>query len=129
MSEVTAAPPTIVVLDDNLLFSAGVASGLKRLGYRARVIDRERGAVERVVDAHPVAILVNLSCRQWDGIALVRELRAVPGLAGVPIIGFTGHTEVDRIEAARAAGCDRVVANSAIASDLASVLRSVHPGA
>jgi CheY-like chemotaxis protein len=127
MSDSTGPSPVVVVLDDNLLFSSGLVAVLKRLGYTARVIDREGGAVSRVAAARPVIILVNLASRGWDGVALVRQLRATSDLAGVPIVGFTGHTEVAQIEAARAAGCNRVVANSAISSDLGSVLRSVLP--
>jgi CheY-like chemotaxis protein len=117
-----STPETIVVIDDNLLFSSSVTAGLKRLGYAPLLLDDARTAAERAASARPAALLVNLGSLRWDGTDLVRSLKAEPALAGVPVIGFTGHTEVARIEAARAAGCDHVVANSAIAGDLASVL-------
>jgi CheY-like chemotaxis protein len=119
----SATSETIVVIDDNLLFSSSLTAGLKRLGYTPLLLDDARTAPERAASARPAGILVNLGSLRWDGVALVRALKAEPALASVPVVGFTGHTEVARIEAARAAGCDHVVANSAISGDLASVLR------
>lgn len=116
---------TIVVLDDNLLFSSSLATGLKRLGYEPLLLSDAREAVSRALAAKPCAILVNLSSLAWDAAALVRSLKAAPELAGVPVVGFAGHKEVDRIRAGRDAGCDHVAANSAVAGDLAGVLRHV----
>jgi CheY-like chemotaxis protein len=118
-----SASGTVAVLDDNLLFSSSVTAGLKRLGYTPLLLDSAKGAAERIAAAQPVAILVNLASLGWDSTDLVRSLKSEPALAGVPLAGYTGHTDVARIEAARAAGCDLVVANSAISSDLPSVLR------
>jgi CheY-like chemotaxis protein len=117
------ASGTVVVLDDNLLFSASLTAGLKRLGYEPLLLTDEKGAAQRAADARPVAILINLGSRRWDSSALVRSLKAEPTLSSVPLVGYSGHTEVDRIAAGRAAGCDFVVANSAVSGDLASVLR------
>jgi CheY-like chemotaxis protein len=114
---------TVVLLDDNLLSSSGLVSGLKRLGYTPRLLSEANDAVARAAGAAPAVVLVNLAARAWDSDALVRALKDEAALAGVPVVGFCGHLEVDRIHAARSSGCDLVVANSAIASDLAGVLR------
>jgi CheY-like chemotaxis protein len=84
---------------------------------------QKKFAAERAAAARPVALLINLGSRRWDTSALIRSLKADPALTRVPLVGYTGHTEVDRIEAGRAAGCDLVVANSAVSGDLATVLR------
>jgi len=114
---------TIVLLDDNLLSSSGLMTALKRAGYRVVLLYEARDAPARASAAAPRAILVNLASLAWNATALVRNLKAEPGLAGVPIVGFAGHKEVERIAAAREAGCDHVAANSAIAADPAAVLR------
>jgi thiamine monophosphate synthase len=53
----------------------------------------------------------------------VRGPRVIVKWTGVPVVGFAGHQEVERIAAARQAGCDHVAANSAITADPATVLR------
>lgn len=115
-------PRRAALIDDNLLFTSQISAGLAKLGLAAEVIGSPHGAVERLAAAPPAIILVNLSSDRLRPLELVRALKAEPRLAGVPVVGFTGHTEQARIQAARAAGCDRVAANSAVTGDLKAVL-------
>jgi CheY-like chemotaxis protein len=121
----TPESATIVLLDDNLLSSSGLAATLKRQGYRVALLTDARDAPARAAAAAPGVILVNLTALAWDANALVRAMKGEPALAGVPVVGFAGHKEVERIAAAREAGCDHVVANTAIAADPGSVLRNL----
>lgn len=123
----TEPPRRVALIDDNLLFSSQIGAGLAQLGLPADVIGSPGGAVERLAAAPPAVILVNLSSDRLRPLELVRAIKEEPRLAGVPVIGFTGHTEQARIEAGRAAGCDRVVANSAVSGDLRAVLARVLP--
>src|SRR5688500_2733721 len=113
------------LIDDNLLFSSQISAGLARLGLAVDTVGSPGGTVERLADAPPAVILVNLASDRLQPLGLVRAVKAEPRLAAVPVIGYTGHTEQARIQAGRDAGCDRVVANSAITGDLASVLGRV----
>jgi len=122
-----SSPRRAALIDDNLLFSGQISAGLARLGLAAEVIGSPAGAVERLAASPPVVILVNLSSDRLGPLELVRAIKAEPRLASVPVIGFTGHTEQTRIEAGRQAGCDRVVANSAVTGDLGAVLGRILP--
>jgi CheY-like chemotaxis protein len=122
-----ASPRRAALIDDNLLFSSQITAGLARLGLAAEVIGSPAGAVERLAAAPPVVILVNLSSDRLRPLEVVRAIKTEPRLAGVPVVGFTGHTEQERITAAREAGCDRVAANSAVTGDLGSVLGRLLP--
>ena len=122
-----AAPRRAALIDDNLLFTSQISAGLAKLGLAAEVIGSPNGAVERLAAAPPTVILVNLSSDRLQPLDLVRAVKAEPRLAGVPVIGFTGHTEQARIQAAREAGCDRIAANSAMTGDLRAVLSQVLP--
>lgn len=110
------------LIDDNLMTSSTISAKLSQLGLTPVVIGSADGAVERLAAEPPVVVLVNLTADRLRPLDLVRALKAEPHLAEVPVIGFTGHTETTRIEAGRAAGCDRVVANSAVTGDLRAVL-------
>jgi CheY-like chemotaxis protein len=115
--------PSILVLDDNLLFSAGLMTALKRLGLGVAIVDAPARALPRARELQPVAILINLAARALDSPTRVRELKAEPTLSAVPVLGYCGHMETVLIAAGRAAGCDIVVANSAISGSLDDVLR------
>jgi CheY-like chemotaxis protein len=113
---------TIAILDDNLLMSSRISALAGQLGLTAAVIGSAAGAVERLAAAAPAVILINLSADRLRPLDLISALRAEPRLSGVPLLGYTGHTEQARIEAGRQAGCDRVVANSAVTGELRAVL-------
>lgn len=112
----------ITLIDDNLMTSSQISAKLAQLGLTPEVIGSAGGAVERLAAEPPAVVLVNLTSDRLQPLELVRALKAEPRLAAVPVIGFTGHTETARIEAGRMAGCDRVVANSAVTGDLRAVL-------
>src|SRR5690349_17598862 len=118
------AMPTAVLIDDNLLTSSTISAKLTALGLTPVVIGSPGEAVTRLAEAPPSLVLVNLSADRLQPLDLVRAIKAEPRLAGVPVIGFTGHTEQARIQAGREAGCDRVVANSAVTGDLGVVIEN-----
>jgi CheY-like chemotaxis protein len=122
-----ASPRRAALIDDNLLFTSQITAGLAKLGLTAEVIGSPSGAVERLAAAPPMVVLINLSSERLRPLELVRTIKAEPRLAGIPVVGFTGHTEQARITAAREAGCDRVAANSAVTGDLGSVLGRLLP--
>ena len=117
-----ARPRCAALIDDNLLFTSQISAGLAKLGLAAEVIGSPDGAVERLAAAAPAVILINLSSDRLRPLELVRAVKAEPRLTGVPVVGFTGHTEQARIQAAREAGCDHIAANSAVTGDLHRVL-------
>jgi CheY-like chemotaxis protein len=122
----TEAPPRrAALIDDNLMFTGPIAAGLLKLGLGVETISSLGGVVERLAAAPPAVIWINLSSDRLQPLEVVRAVKAEPRLSGVPVVGYTGHTEQARIAAAREAGCDRVAANSAVTGDLRGVLSQV----
>jgi CheY-like chemotaxis protein len=122
-----ASPRRAARIDDNRMFSGPLAARLGRVGLAAEVFGSPGGVVERLAAAPPALILVNLSSDRLQPLEVIRAVKADPRLFGIPVVGYTGHTEQARITAAREAGCDRVAANSAVTGDLRGVLSQVLP--
>jgi CheY-like chemotaxis protein len=118
-----SAEPHILVVDDNLLFSSRLLSGLRQLGAAATLVDVAGEVVSRARAVKPDAILIDLASRSLSSAQRVRELKADADLASIPIVGYCGHLETQLIDDGRAAGCDVVVANSALVSGLPDVIR------
>jgi CheY-like chemotaxis protein len=58
-----------------------------------------------------------------DGaIDAIRAIKADAALASTEIVGYCRHTEIDRIRAAKAAGCDRVLTQGELAELLPRIL-------
>src|SRR5262249_883821 len=81
---------------------------------------RERGPPARPA---PPLVLPNLAAAQGHGLELLRALRAHPALGSLRILAYAGHLESAAIHAAQEAGADQVLANSAVAGHLETVLR------
>ncbi len=126
MDTVTAGPAgsTVVVADDDVLFSTRITATLAALGY-ASVAVRSGDAFTRALGRGPAAAIVNLAARGFDGAALIRRAKGEAATRAVPLLAFCGHRDVARQTAAREAGCDLVTTNSAISADLPRLLRSL----
>ena len=105
------------------MFPSRVREGVKPLGYTVRVVataDAARDALRS--DPLPLAILVNLTARRYDPLAVIAACKADDRAGTIPLLAFAGHVEKDKHTAARAAGADLVAANSSVALHLGALL-------
>lgn len=111
-------PQSVLVIVKDLFFQTRLQGGLVHLGLRPRFIER---ADDLVAAAPGVALaIVDLAARQVDPIEAIRSARAArPDL---PILAFGSHVNLDLRQRAIAAGASRVVANSAIATELGGIV-------
>jgi CheY-like chemotaxis protein len=111
----------VLVFEDDLLFASRVEAGLGACGYRARFVT-DIGELGEALKAAPVLILANVGSQgvDWPGmVALAKERRLPPHAA---VVGYGPHVDLDLRQRALDAGCDAVVARSAVASGMASLL-------
>jgi len=114
-------PGLVLVLDDDLLFSPRIEMGLKAGGYRARFVTRI-AELNEALKVAPVLILANLGARgvPWPKMVELAQARRLPPHA--PVVGYGPHTDLELRRRALEAGCDAVVARSAVANNMASLL-------
>lgn len=111
----------VLVVDDNLLSCTRLLHQARAAGWSTAGC----GAAQALTGARrvrPDVIVVNLVTRSQDPTDLIRTLKAEPDLAGIPVLGFCGHTDTERRNAAVDAGCDRVATNSAVTGRLPDLL-------
>ena len=114
----------IVVADDDLMFSANVSASVARLGYRPVVV-RSDAALRASLNPAPHAVIVNLAARGFDAAEAIRRIKGDEATRSIPLLGFCGHRDVERVRAAKAAGCDAVTTNGVVAADLRRVLEAL----
>lgn len=118
-----AAPPQraaryALLLDPDLFFAVKVAAMLKRIGFETTTVRRAPEWAQRVVEGRYSVALVNTAA---DG-AGWREAIASAREAGLPVIAYGSHVDVETQAEARAAGATRVIANSKLATDLPTIV-------
>lgn len=122
--------PRIIAVVRDLFFGLRIANTLGPHGYQVEKVStpsRLRAALDRGL---PNLLVIDLACAPCDPIATIAALKASSTTRAMPILAFGPHIDRAARDAAKAAGADRVVANSKLHDDLVPlVARYATPGA
>jgi DNA-binding NarL/FixJ family response regulator len=113
----------IVALVDDLFFLAKIRETAKAVGLSVLTLDARSGP-PAVAETNPRAIILDLNIRSASAVDWIQALKSDPATSSVRIVGFVSHVQEQLISAARAAGCDSVMARSAFTQQLPALLRS-----
>jgi chemosensory pili system protein ChpA (sensor histidine kinase/response regulator) len=83
--------PLVMVVDDSLTVRRVTQRLLTREGYRVTLAKDGMEALEKLADERPVVLLSDIEMPRMDGFDLVRNVRADPRLAGLPVIMITSR--------------------------------------
>lgn len=116
--------PRVLVVVDDLFFLAKIQTTLKHLGLTAQVITQRAALQDSVRTAvAPVLVVVDLTLRTDDAVAVISTIRATDSGASIAILAFGSHVAVDTRQQALQAGADRVVAKSEFSNHLADLIQ------
>ncbi len=111
------APLPVVAVVRDLFFAIRIRDTLAPRGY-AVVVAKTTEAVRAAVVTPPALLVVDLAFAAIEPPRLIAALKSDPATAGIPILAFGSHLDHAARDAAKAAGADRVVANSKLVEDL-----------
>lgn len=115
----------VLVVDDNLLSCTRLLSQLHMAGWQAAAVGVGAEALTLARQRRPAAIVVNLASGVRDATLFISALKTEPDLAAIPVLGFCGHRETTRREAAVAAGCDQITSNSSVSRELSTLIQTL----
>ena len=114
-------PPILAVLD-NLFFVAKIKEAALQVGLRLETARSAAQALSLAQTLKPVLVVLDLDATTCQPFEVIRQLKADEALRAVPLLGFVSHVNTGVQEAARQAGCDRVLARSVFSRDLPRLL-------
>jgi CheY-like chemotaxis protein len=114
----------VVALVEDLFFLTKIQEAAKAVGVKV-VPGDARLSSAAIAEAQPQAIILDLNYRGLPIVDCIRALKADPATRPIRIVGFVSHVQEQLISAARAAGCDSVMARSAFARQLPNLLQSL----
>lgn len=109
----------ILAVMEDLFFAVKIHDAAKGMGAEFEMVTE--GALEKVAGL-PDLVVLDLNYRKADPVGLILRIKANPETAGVRLVGFVSHVNVELRAGAVAAGCDRVVARSTFAEKLKEIL-------
>ena len=118
------AQPLVLSVGEDLFFSTRIETVARECSIRLRQA-ADLAQLDQCLEAEvPNLIIVDLNSKTCAPIDSIRKIKRSSRLAGVPVIGFFSHVQVDLERAARAAGCDQILARSAFSLKLHRILSS-----
>ncbi len=97
---------TVMYVEDNFENRVLVRRVLMAEGYDVIEAGSAQEALDLLKEQVPDIILVDINMPEVDGYTLTRTIRAMPGLANVPIVALTANVLRGDREKSLEAGCD-----------------------
>lgn len=110
----------LAILDD-LFFTVKIGDAARRAGVEIDIVATEAAAFEKAAEAR--LIIMDLNCTSVQPLQIVENLKDLRP-AGSKLIGYLSHVQVDLKVRAQEAGCDEVLARSALSDTLPKIMRS-----
>lgn len=115
--------PLVLVVEDYADAREMYAESLLVCGFRVAEAGDGLSALQMARTLAPDVILMDLSLPGMDGWEATRRLKADPGTSHIPVVALTGHALTRALDAARQAGCDRLVIKPALPDDVVEEVR------
>jgi PleD family two-component response regulator len=112
---------------EDLLFRSKISESASSLGIEAAFPRNPRRLLEAIHESPPDLLVLDLNSTRFEPLTLLKDVRSDEATRDVPTVGFLSHVQKDLAVAAREAGCDRVVARSALTRDLPRILAGRTP--
>jgi len=103
----SAAPKSVLVVDDNADASESLAVLLRLSGHEVEVAANGEAALALAETFRPQVVLLDLGLPGMDGFEVARRLRTRPELATTRLIAITGYGQARDRQATAAAGFER----------------------
>jgi CheY-like chemotaxis protein len=116
----------ILVAVDDFLFRSKIRTTGKQAGVELVFPKTPDEMLEQARSLKPALAIFDLNSAKMAPLETIAQMKQDPALAAIRTIGFVSHVDAARIQAARAAGTDDVLARSAFAANLAEILLSAH---
>ena len=110
---------TILLFVPDLFFSTKIEDAARRLGYQVAGVSADADFDAALAQNSPrlVVLTFERSGDAWE------RLAAAASRAGVRVLAFGSHMNVEAFKRARALGCAEVVANSRLSAELPTLLQ------
>jgi chemosensory pili system protein ChpA (sensor histidine kinase/response regulator) len=115
-------PPLVLVVDDSLTVRRVTQRLLQREGYRVTLAKDGLEGLEKLGVERPAVLLSDIEMPRMDGFDLVRNLRADPKLADLPVIMITSRIAQKHRDYAAELGVDHYLGKPYAEEDLLSLV-------
>jgi PleD family two-component response regulator len=115
-------PKRVIAVVNDLFFSVKLTEAAKRAGMSLEFV-KEPGEVLEKAKGRPQLIVLDLNFESADPLMLIGALKGSADTKGISLIGYLSHVQVELKQQAQEAGCDMVMARSALSQNLPLIFK------
>jgi CheY-like chemotaxis protein len=115
-------PKKVLAVIEDLFFTVKINEAAKHAGLAVEFVKSEIDALERA-KLQPSVIVIDLNCASIDPVRLIGELKSIPELKGINVLGFVSHVQGELKQKAQEAGCNMVLARSAFSQNMQQIFK------
>lgn len=116
---------SVLVIDDEPKIRSMLSEMLGLVGYNVYEAADGVDGLEKAIEHHPDAIILDVMMPRMDGLTMCRELRQNPAMAELPVIMVSGKTDFGAEQAGLDAGANKYFFKPIGMGDLVSSLREL----
>ncbi len=120
-------PPVILLAEDNLVNVNTFCAYLEARGYELIVAKNGQEAINLAITQTPNLILMDIQMPEIDGLEAIRQIRAHPELASIPIIAVTALAMLGDEKKCLEAGANKYFSKPVKLKQLAETIRELLP--
>jgi two-component system, cell cycle response regulator DivK len=117
--------PLVLVVDDFDDARELYCACLEQAGYRTAEARNGVEAIDRAIELRPDVVLLDLAMPVLDGVEAARRLKADERTRDSRLLALTGYAVARYADAARVAGCERVLVKPVLPSDLVTAIGEI----
>jgi DNA-binding response OmpR family regulator len=115
---------TVLLLTRDISVISQVDGAAARSGVAVQTVSSEDDALAQCVEGHVELVILDLGAPSLNVKSLVERVKEV-AVAAPRIVAFGSHVHVEKLTAAREAGCDDVISRGQFFGQLDTVIRGV----
>jgi DNA-binding NarL/FixJ family response regulator len=112
----------ILCVVDDLMFASKISAAAKAVQAAVSFERAPANVLPRVRTERPALVIFDLSSSRLQPIETIAAIKQDADVSTTRTLGYVSHVQADVIAAARAAGCDEVLARSAFSAKLGDIL-------
>lgn len=112
----------VLAVVSDLFFSVKLSEAAKRNGLAIEFVKEGSELIEKA-KSRPTVIVFDLNFEAVEPLKLISQLKGSQETRGVSLIGYLSHIQGELKQQAQEAGCDMVMARSALSQNLMQIFK------
>lgn len=112
----------VLAVVNDLFFSVKLSEAAKRFGLTLEFVKNREDVMQKAAE-RPSLIVFDLNFDDVQPISLISSLKANAETRPISLLGYLSHIQADLKQQAQQAGCDMVMARSALSQNLPQIFK------